>query len=61
LLIEVHTFALPSFGSSSEMLRRELGRLGYREQLIDVVDGIEGSYFHALYHPERGKGSEASG
>ena len=61
LLIEVHTFALPSFGSSAEMLRRELGQLGYREQLIDMVDGIDGSYFHALYHPERGKGSEASG
>jgi FkbM family methyltransferase len=52
LLIEVHSFALPSFNSSDDSLRQELKQLGYQERLIDRVEGAEGSYFHALYQPD---------
>jgi hypothetical protein len=51
LLVEVHTFALPSFGTSAEAFRNELGGLGYREQVIDTVAGAEGEYYHALFSP----------
>ena len=49
LLIEVHEFALPDFGTSAEKLRVDLGEIGYRERMVDVVQGVEGRYFHALY------------
>ena len=51
LLIEVHEFALPEFGTSTERLRGDLTDIGYRERLVDVVHGVEGRYFHALYEP----------
>lgn len=49
LLIEVHTYALPAFGSSAEKLREDLAELGYAERVIDRIDGVEGAYFHAMY------------
>lgn len=51
LVIEVHSFALPSFGTSAEAFRQELEGLGYREQVIDTVAGAEGDYYHALFSP----------
>lgn len=49
LLIEVHEFALPAYGTSAGAIRVELRAYGYREQVIDVIEGAEGRYFHALY------------
>jgi FkbM family methyltransferase len=51
LIIEVHSFALPSFGISVEAFRKELETLGYIERVIDTVAGAEGNYYHALYSP----------
>lgn len=51
LLIEVHTFALHSFGTSAEAFRKEVESLGYRERVIDRVAGAEGEYYHALFSP----------
>lgn len=49
LLIEVHTFALPAFGSSPEILRAYLGEFGYGENRLSEMESHLGSYFHALY------------
>ena len=49
LLVEVHEFALADFGTSAEKLRLDLAQFGYREQIVDVVHGVDGRYFHALY------------
>jgi len=54
LLVEVHEFALPDFGSSARDFREHLERLGYEEQRIDSVRGPEGDYYHALYRPQAG-------
>lgn len=52
LLVEVHEFALGAFGTSAEQFLRDLARLGYNERVIDVIEGPEGRYYHALYrHP----------
>jgi FkbM family methyltransferase len=54
LLVEVHTFALPSFGSSAAAFVKALSELGYTEQIIDKVCGEQGDYYHALYTPAEG-------
>jgi len=51
LLVEVHTFALPSFGTSAEVFRNEVEDLGYRERVIDTAASEEGKYYHALFSP----------
>jgi len=51
LLVEVHEFALADFDTSVEQFRNDLQRLGYDEQVIDVIEGPEGRYYHALYRP----------
>jgi len=52
LLIEVHTFALPNFGSSPELLDKYLTSLGYQQYKIAQTQGIAGDYFHAIYSPK---------
>jgi FkbM family methyltransferase len=54
LVVEVHSFALPSFGTSVEAFRRELQSLGYREEVIDAMEGTHGDYYHALFKPVSG-------
>jgi FkbM family methyltransferase len=49
LLVEVHEFALADFNTSADRFRDDLGRIGYEERVIDVVEGAEGRYYHALY------------
>jgi FkbM family methyltransferase len=51
LIVEVHSFALPSFGTSAEAFRQELEAAGYEERVIDTVAGAEGDYYHALFSP----------
>jgi FkbM family methyltransferase len=51
LIVEVHSFALPKFGSSAAAFRREVESFGYREEVIDRVSGTEGDYYHAVYSP----------
>jgi FkbM family methyltransferase len=51
LLIEVHEFALPDYGTSAGLIRADLEALGYRQSVIDVIDGPAGRYHHALYEP----------
>lgn len=52
LLVEVHEFALPDFGTSAREFREHLARCGYEEERIDTVEGAEGRYYHALYRPQ---------
>ena len=48
LLIEVHGFALPDFGASTETLQAFLSNLGYQENRLKT-DYFEADYFQALY------------
>ena len=52
LLIEVHRFALPDFGSSSEEFSELLLGLGYEEKVIEETDGKAGGYHHSLFIPK---------
>ena len=49
LLIKVHTFALPSFGSSPEQLSQYLAEFGYGEEPLGDMKSHLGEYYHALY------------
>jgi hypothetical protein len=49
LLIEVHGFALPSFGTSVNELRNFLGNLGYQEHRLESENFRDEEYFQALY------------
>ena len=49
LLIEVHTFALPSFGSSPEAINQFLAEFGYVEEALTEMESHLGEYYHALY------------
>ena len=49
LLIEVHTFALPAFGSSPEALREYLATFGYVEEQFSRMESYLGEYYHALF------------
>lgn len=49
LLIEVHGFALPDFGSSVDELRTFLKDLGYKESLLEGEHFRGEDYFQALY------------
>lgn len=49
LLIEVHTFALPSFDSSPEQLSQYLAEFGYIEERLGDMKSHLGEYYHALY------------
>ncbi|MEQ8384392.1 MAG: FkbM family methyltransferase [Coleofasciculus sp. A1-SPW-01] len=49
LLIEVHGFALPNFGSNVNELRNFLKNIGYQESVLDSDGLCEENYFHALY------------
>ncbi|MBD1862623.1 MULTISPECIES: FkbM family methyltransferase [Trichocoleus] len=49
LLIEVHGFALPSFGASVVELRGFLNRLNYQETLLEGEQFQGEDYFQALY------------
>lgn len=49
LLIEVHGFALPDFGTSVEELRVFLMNLGYQENLLPGEQFRNEDYFQALY------------
>lgn len=49
LLIEVHGFALPSFGTNVKELRNFLDILGYKENLLEGDNFIGEEYFQALY------------
>lgn len=49
LLIEVHTFALPSFESSPEKLSQYLAEFGYVEERLGDMKSRLGEYYHALY------------
>jgi FkbM family methyltransferase len=51
LLVEVHEFALPDFGTSVAEFRDHLAGFGYEEERIDSAEGPEGRYYHALFHP----------
>lgn len=49
LLIEVHGFALPSFGTSVKELREFLSELGYQENRLESAYFKDEEYFQALY------------
>ncbi len=49
LLIEVHTFALPSFESSPQQLSQYLAEFGYVEERLGDMKSHLGEYYHALY------------
>lgn len=49
LLIEVHSFALPSFNSSPEQLNSFLAEFGYVEERLGDMKSHLGEYYHALY------------
>ena len=49
LLIEVHTFALPAFGSSPEKLDAFLSEFGYVAKRLGDMKSHLGEYYHALY------------
>mgnify|MGYP000347802958 CR=1 FL=1 len=49
LLIEVHGFALPNFGSSVDTLRDFLNNLGYKENLLPGEQFHGEDYFQAIY------------
>jgi len=49
LLIEVHSFALPSFDSSPEALQEYLANFGYVEENLGQMESHLGKYYHALY------------
>lgn len=49
LLIEVHGFALPNFGTSVNELRDFLKHLGYQERLLEGEQFHTEHYFQALY------------
>jgi hypothetical protein len=51
LLIEVHGFALPSFGSSVADLRAYLGALGYQEHRLPFVEANGDEYYQAVFKP----------
>lgn len=51
LLIEVHSFALPEFGSSAEILSDFLNSIGYSKEIISETHGTDGEYYHALFSP----------
>jgi FkbM family methyltransferase len=50
LLIEVHGFALPHFGTNVNELRDFLKRFGYQEDLLPGEQFRGEDYFQALYH-----------
>lgn len=49
ILVEVHSFALPSFDSSPEALSEYLASFGYVEKILTEMKSKQGNYFHALY------------
>ncbi|WP_138506400.1 FkbM family methyltransferase [Nostoc sp. PA-18-2419] len=49
LLIEVHGFALPNFGTSVEEFRDFLTSLGYKEKLLSGEHFLNEEYFQAIY------------
>ncbi len=49
LIIEVHTFALPNFGTSPEELAAFLNGFGYKEQVLAHKESHLGKYYHAIY------------
>ncbi|MEH1802652.1 MAG: FkbM family methyltransferase [Nostoc sp.] len=49
LLIEVHGFALPNFGTSLEEFRDFLKSLGYKEELLLAEHFLNEDYFQAIY------------
>ena len=49
LLIEVHGFALPDFGTSVKELKSFLTALGYQENRLEAESFNEDEYFQALY------------
>jgi hypothetical protein len=50
LLIEVHGFALPHFGTNVNELRDFLKRFGYQENLLPGEQFRGEDYFQALYY-----------
>jgi FkbM family methyltransferase len=52
LIVEVHTFALPVFGSSPEALCDYMTTLGYVQHQIAETRGIAGDYYHAVFLPK---------
>jgi FkbM family methyltransferase len=52
LVVEVHTFALPEFGSSPEAMCNYLTSLGYIQHQIAETRGIAGDYYHAVFVPK---------
>jgi FkbM family methyltransferase len=53
LVIEVHGFALPKFGSSVSELRGFLTGIGYSESIILQDEHPNGEYFQAVYRVAR--------
>jgi len=49
LIIEVHSFALPDFGSTVEEMRNFLKELGYIETMLEGEQFKTNDYFQALY------------
>jgi FkbM family methyltransferase len=49
LLLEIHCYALPEFNSTAEALNRFLGKHGYKEQRLGVVNSELGATIHSIF------------
>ena len=52
LLIEVHTYALPSFGESAENVHAFLEQHGYQTSRLSDMANSNGQYYHVLASPK---------
>ena len=51
LVVEVHSFALPDFGSSAEILETYILSFGYNKIMLATTAGKGGDYYHAVFVP----------
>jgi len=49
LVIEIHEFILPSFGTSTQEIIDYLTELGYEKEIIGNTEGKNGNYHHAIF------------
>lgn len=49
LLVEIHTFALESFGASNDELIKFLQKFGYEQKILGNTLGKQGEYYHSIF------------